>query len=171
MMTGKMNLIKKTQSIYSIEARKEKKGVIMDLQFWTCKNTWKASAKNTFWCLIGCSIGDFGTIGLFQIFKWSAPVLLIMILAMVNGIITSIILETVILLKGKMGLKESLKTAIGMSLISMLAMEAAMNLTDYFITGGAMITPKALFFSFLAGFIAPYPYNYWRLKKYHRACH
>ena len=33
---------------------------------WTCQHTWNRSAYNTLWCLIGCSIGDFGTIVLFQ---------------------------------------------------------------------------------------------------------
>ena len=34
--------------------------------FWLCKHTWKRSRLNTFWCLLGCSIGDFGTIFMFQ---------------------------------------------------------------------------------------------------------
>jgi len=34
---------------------------------WKCKHTWKRSAKNTAWCLLGCSIGDFGTILFFQL--------------------------------------------------------------------------------------------------------
>ena len=25
---------------------------------WKCKHTWRRSAKNTAWCLLGCSIGD-----------------------------------------------------------------------------------------------------------------
>jgi len=29
---------------------------------WDCKHTWRRSAKNTGWCELGCSIGDFGTI-------------------------------------------------------------------------------------------------------------
>ena len=33
---------------------------------WTCNHTWKKSAKNTLWCVIGCAIGDFGTIFFFQ---------------------------------------------------------------------------------------------------------
>ena len=66
---------------------------------WNCKHTWLRSAKNTLWCLLGCSIGDFGTILFFQLTKIPFPVLAIMILAIINGIITSIILETVILLK------------------------------------------------------------------------
>ena len=56
-----------------------------------------------------------------------------MILAIINGIITSIILETIILLKQNFSLKQAFKTAVGMSLISMVSMEIAMNATDYFL--------------------------------------
>ena len=38
---------------------------------WTCRHTWKRSAKNTAWCLLGCAIGDFGTILFFQLTKIS----------------------------------------------------------------------------------------------------
>ena len=99
---------------------------------WSCKHTWLRSAKNTSWCLLGCSIGDFGTILFFQLTKIPFPVLAIMILAIINGIITSIILETVILLKQNFSFKQAFKTAVGMSLISMVSMEIAMNATDYF---------------------------------------
>ena len=58
-------------------------------------------------------------------------------LAMLNGLLASIALETFILRRGGMRLPEAFRTAMGMSFISMLAMETAMNLTDYFITGGA----------------------------------
>ncbi len=66
---------------------------------WTCKHTWKRASYNTSWCLLGCAIGDFGTILFFQITKIPFPVLSIMILAIINGLITSIILETFILMK------------------------------------------------------------------------
>ena len=107
---------------------------------WSCKHTWSRSAKNTFWCLLGCSIGDFGTILFFQLTKIPFPVLAIMVLAIINGIITSIILETIILLRQNFSLKLAFKTAVGMSLISMVSMEIAMNATDYFLTGGAILT-------------------------------
>ncbi len=139
--------------------------------FWSCRHTWAKSANNTKWCLIGCAIGDFGTIAFFQFSDYNVATLTIFILAMINGLITSIILETYLLLKQKMSFKVALKTALGMSFISMLAMETAMNLTDYLLTGGAnfiwWVIPIALFF----GFITPWPYNYWRLKKWGQACH
>ena len=135
------------------------------------KKTWSRSAKNTFWCLLGCSIGDFGTILFFQLTGVSFSVLAIMILAIINGIITSIILETIILIKQNFTFKNAFKTAVGMSLISMISMEAAMNLTDYLITGGAMLTWWVIPIMLIAGFITPWPYNYWRLKKFNQACH
>ena len=138
---------------------------------WSCKQTWSRSAKNTFWCLLGCSIGDFGTILFFQLTKIPFPVLAIMILAIINGIFTSIILETVILLRQNFSLKQAFRTAVGMSLISMVSMEIAMNATDYFLTGGAILTWWVVPIMLAAGFVTPWPYNYWRLKKYNEACH
>tara|TARA_Y100001936_G_C15446749_1_gene347004 strand:+ start:51 stop:488 length:438 start_codon:yes stop_codon:yes gene_type:complete len=138
---------------------------------WACKYTWKQSAKNTAWCLLGCSIGDFGTILFFQITKISFPVLAIMILAIVNGLITSVILETIILIKQKMSLNESFKTAMSMSFISMISMEITMNFTDYVITGGAILNWWIIPIMLSVGFVTPWPYNYWRLKKYGINCH
>jgi len=138
---------------------------------WSCKHTWSRSAKNTSWCLLGCSIGDFGTILFFQLTQIPLPVLAIMILAIINGIITSIILETIILLKQSFTFKNAFKTAVGMSLISMVSMEVAMNLTDYLLTGGAMLTWWVVPIMLAVGFVTPWPYNYWRLKKFNIACH
>ena len=138
---------------------------------WYCKHTWKVSAKNTLWCVIGCSIGDFGTILFFQLSKIPFPILGIMTLAIINGLITSIILETIILLKQDFKFQNALKTAMGMSFISMVSMEVAMNLTDYLLTGGAMLNWWIVPIMLIVGFLTPWPYNYWRLKKFGIACH
>ena len=138
---------------------------------WFCKHTWKTSAKNTLWCVVGCSIGDFGTILFFQLTKITFPILGIMILAIINGLISSIILETFILIRQNFSFLNALKTASGMSLISMLSMEIAMNLTDYFLTGGAILTWWVIPIMLIAGFLTPWPYNYWRLKKFGVNCH
>ena len=138
---------------------------------WTCKHTWKTSAKNTMWCVMGCSIGDFGTILFFQLSKISFPILGIMILAIINGLITSIILETFILMKQNIEFKNALKTAMGMSFISMISMEITMNITDYLLTGGAMLTWWVIPIMLIVGFLTPWPYNYWRLKKFGITCH
>ena len=138
---------------------------------WSCKHTWKRSAKNTGWCLLGCAIGDLGTILFFQITKIPFPVLGIMTLAIINGLITSIILETIILLRQKLDFSKALKTALGMSFISMVSMEIAMNLTDVILTGGAILNWWVVPIMLLVGFLTPWPYNYWRLKKYNIACH
>ena len=138
---------------------------------WSCNHTWKISAKNTLWCLLGCSIGDFGTILFFQLTKIPFAVIGIMILAIINGLITSIILETIILMKQKFKFSEALKTALGMSFISMISMEIAMNLVDYLLVGDARLTWWVIPFMLTAGFLTPWPYNYWRLKKFDESCH
>ena len=138
---------------------------------WKHKETWKVSAKNTFWCLLGCAIGDFGTILFFQISQIPFPLLGIMILAIINGVITSIILETIILIRQNFSFINALKTASGMSLISMISMEITMNLTDYLLTGGAILNWWVIPIMLIVGFLTPWPYNYWRLKKFGITCH
>ena len=137
---------------------------------WICQLTWKRSAYNTMWCLIGCSIGDFGTILFFQITNIHWYTLAIMVLAIINGLITSIVLETIILLK-QMKIPSALKTALGMSFISMIMMEISMNVFDWLLTGGAYITWWIMPIMLVVGFVTPWPYNYWSLKKYNLACH
>ena len=138
---------------------------------WSCKHTWRRSAKNTAWCVLGCAIGDFGTILFFQLTEIPFPVLGIMILAIINGLITSIILETIILMIQKINSVNAIKTALGMSLISMISMEVMMNFTDYVLTGGAILTWGVVPIMLIVGFLTPWPYNYWRLKKFGIACH
>jgi len=137
---------------------------------WKCKHTWRRASINTLWCLLGCSIGDFGTIYFFQITGIAFPVTGIMILAIINGLITSVMLETFILSR-QMVLRLAFKTAIGMSMISMISMEISMNVVDVLITGGAVLVWWVLPIMLLAGFITPLPYNYYRLKKFGQACH
>ena len=138
---------------------------------WKHKETWKVSAKNTFWCLIGCAIGDFGTILFFQLSQIPFPLLGIMVLAIINGLITSIILETIILMRQNFSFKNAIKTASGMSLISMISMEITMNLTDYLLTGGAILNWWVIPNMLIVGFLTHWPYNFWRLKKFGIACH
>ena len=135
----------------------------------------KRSAKNTFGCLVGCAIGDLGAIYCFQ--RYYAPDSipndlwnLVWGIAMASGIATSIILETLILWR-QLGPVEAFRTALGMSLISMILMEAAMNLADYGMMGEPAITIEVLPFTLGAGFLAAWPYNYWRLKKHGKCCH
>ena len=137
---------------------------------WKCKHTWRRSAKNTLWCLLGCSIGDFGTILYFQLNAINWHTLSIMILAIVNGLITSIILETIILSR-QMTIKIAFQTALTMSFISMLAMEIAMNSVDWLILGEAKLVWWIVPIMLIIGFLTPWPYNYYRLKRYNIACH
>ena len=106
----------------------------------------------------------------FQFSSISISTVSIMILAIINGIITSIILETSILLS-QMSLKKAVQTAIGMSFISMISMEISMNVVDWIIMGEAQIVWWIIPIMLFVGFVTPWPYNYWRLKKYNIACH
>ena len=137
---------------------------------WSCQHTWKKASINTLWCLLGCSIGDFGTIFYFQSVEHSLLTWQIMVLAITNGVFTSILLETFILFR-QMNLREAFKVAIGMSFISMTAMEASMNIIDIVLTGGAKLTWWVIPIMLFVGFITPLPYNYYRLKKWGYGCH
>ena len=145
--------------------------------FWSDKPKWKRASFNTLNCLIGCSIGDFGMIIFLQAYYPETSMMWQMVLAIIAGLTTSILLETMIL-KYREGFDFmlALKTAFGMSFISMVGMEIAMNTTDFMITGGkaAFEDPMywtALIIAMIAGFLAPLPYNYYRLKKFNQACH
>jgi len=136
---------------------------------WNCKHTWMSSAYNTMWCLIGCSIGDFSTIFYFQSIDHSLSIYIVMLIAIINGLITSIILEILILIK-QMNFLTAFNVAIKMSFISMIAMEVAMNIVDLIFSDG-IITIWIIPIMLIVGFLTPWPYNYYRLKKYNDACH
>ena len=94
-----------------------------------------------------------------------------MTLAIINGLITSIILETFILMRQNFNFSKAFNTAIGMSFISMIGMELAMNITDVILTGGAVLNWWVVPIMLAVGYVTPWPYNYWRLKKHNQACH
>lgn len=139
---------------------------------WRCIFSWKKSAKNTAICLLGCSIGDNLTILFFQWTHFSISMWFLMSLAMVNGLLTSITLETIILSK-QLPLKVAIRTACGMSFISMLMMEAFANLTSIILAGGnrLMLTWWAILPSWLMGYLSAWIYNYYKIKKYGKSCH
>ena len=145
--------------------------------FWGDSSLWKRASFNTLNCLIGCSIGDFGMIIYLQAYHPEVSMMWQMILAIIAGLTTSIALETFILkVREKFNWAFALKTAFGMSFISMVGMEIAMNTTDFMITGGkaAFEDPMywtALVIAMVAGFLAPLPYNYYKLRKFNKACH
>ena len=145
--------------------------------FWTDKVKWKRASFNTLNCLIGCSIGDFGMIFFLQAYYPSTSMMKQMILAIIAGLCTSIMLETIILrAREHFSWSFALKTALGMSFISMLTMELAMTSTDFMVTGGKAAFDHPIYWMALmpalaVGFLAPLPYNYYRLKKLNQACH
>ena len=146
---------------------------------WGDCSVWKQSANNTKWCLIGCSIGEFGTLAYYSYSGLTADISLysnswyfFAILPLINGLATSVMLETFMLIRGQMDFRNALSTALGMSFISMLMMEIAMEITDLLFTQGELgMNPIAIPFMLIVGFLTPWPYNYWRLKKYGMACH
>ena len=146
---------------------------------WKDGSVWKQSAHNTKWCLIGCSIGEFGTLAYYSysgitsgLELYSKIWYFYAILPLINGLTTSVMLETIILMRGQMDFRNALSTAFGMSFISMLMMEIAMEITDLLFTQGELgLMPLAIPFMLLVGFLTPWPYNYWRLKKYGASCH
>ncbi|CAG8089757.1 unnamed protein product [Penicillium olsonii] len=150
----------------------------LSLQFWNCKSTWRRAGVNTLRCLVGCTAGDFSALWILQTYYPELGMGTIMAMSMASGITTSIILETVLLRRGadQLSWSRAARTAMGMSMVSMLAMELAENAVDYHLTGGmvAFDDPKfwlAAVVSMGAGYLAPLPYNYLRLRKYGKACH
>jgi len=146
-------------------------------QFWLHKKVWGRAAFNTLNCLVGCSIGDFGMILFLQALYPDTSMMTQMLLATIAGLCTSILLETILLsVREKFNWASAFQTAFSMSFISMIAMELAMNTSDFMMTGGkaAFGNPMywmALAVSMVVGFLAPLPYNYYKLKKYNKACH
>jgi copper chaperone CopZ len=146
---------------------------------WSDRSVWKQSANNTKWCLIGCAIGEFGTLAYYSFSGITADLVLysnmwyfFAILPLINGLATSVMLETAILMRNQMDFRGALSTAFGMSFISMLMMEIAMEITDLLFTGGQLgMNYYAIPLMLLVGFLTPWPYNYWRLKKLGKACH
>jgi hypothetical protein len=127
---------------------------------------------------VGCSIGDVGVLVLAQAFWPHAAMLIVMVIAILAGLVTSMILESVILrIREGFSWSQAVRTAASMSLLSMIAMEVAMNITDFALTGGNRMMSGAGWYvaslgvGALVGFLVPLPYNYWMLKRHGRACH
>ena len=147
-------------------------------RFWSDMSVWRKSGMNTSVCLLGCSIGEFSTLYAYSFFHVNEMVLsdpqyyVLLGLPLVNGLATSVALETGILKRQGMDLRNAFQTAMGMSFISMLFMEVSMEVVDLYFTNGSLaMDMRAVPFMLTAGFLAPWPYNYYRLKKYGKSCH
>ncbi|KAK6354349.1 hypothetical protein TWF730_008756 [Orbilia blumenaviensis] len=146
--------------------------------FWASRPIWNRAMVNTFRCLVGCTAGDFSAMWYLQAFHPELGISTIMAVSMASGLSTSLLLETVLLRYGRdrLAWPAAVKTAAGMSMISMLTMEMVQNVVDYHLTGGEVQFESPAFWvaavvSMSAGFLAPLPYNYHRLRKYGKACH
>ncbi|KAF9979844.1 hypothetical protein BGZ65_005922 [Modicella reniformis] len=153
---------------------------ISSLQFWSDPKTWNTASVNTFRCLVGCTIGDMSMLFYLQSVHPTLSPGIAMGLAMTSGVLTSISLETILLRFSKasnMSWRAAFKTATGMSLISMLTMEAVENAVDYHLMGWGNVNImdplfwKAIGWSALAGWSAPLPFNYWNLRRHGKSCH
>ncbi len=131
---------------------------------------------NTAICLLGCTIGDVAVV----VVSWScfphASMALVMVAAILAGLASSLLLETAWLMRRGLPLARAAVQALSMSLLSMVAMELAMNLVDLGLTGGNRMHlglagyAGILALGEVAGFLVPLPYNRWRLARGH-ACH
>ena len=141
-------------------------------EFWASLPVWRRAAANTTRCLVGCSIGDLGTLWLIQMHAPALPVAATVAAACAAGISTSLALETVVL-RVTEGFEWQLaaRTAWNMSLTSMVAMELAENAVELSISGGGCFSLAALPPALVAGFLAPLPYNYYMIRKHGRSCH
>ncbi|KAN0096002.1 protein of unknown function (DUF4396) domain containing protein [Hyaloscypha variabilis] len=156
----------------------KKNASLFSLPFWSSRPLWKRAGVNTLRCLVGCTLGDFSMMWFLQSQHPGLGLYTIMGFSMASGIASSMSLETLLLRYGldRLHWRAAVTTAAGMSLVSMLSMEAVENIVDYHLMGGIVnfTDPKfwaAAAVSSFAGFLAPLPYNYIRLRKYGRACH
>ncbi|KAI8367454.1 uncharacterized protein BYT42DRAFT_504186 [Radiomyces spectabilis] len=157
--------------------KKKEEPKFFSTEFWSDKVAWQRTRVNTLRCLIGCTSGDFSTMWYLQLYHPDLSPMTSMGLAMMAGLSTSLILETVLLRRSmKVPYPAAFKTAMGMSFASMIAMELAENVVDWHLTGGQVLFQDPKFWmaaaaSTVAGYVVPLPYNYWRLKALGKACH
>lgn len=137
---------------------------------------WRTAALNTSICLLGCSLGDVAVVVATRTWWPSGPMAVVLVLAVVAGLATSLALESTWLVLRGSAVRAAVVQAARMSLLSMVAMELAMNVVDLGLTGGMrMGLPWPAYLRILAGgevagFLVPLPYNAWRLARGH-ACH
>ena len=148
----------------------------LTLAFWSCRHTTRRAAVNTARCLLGCTVGDMGTLVALQVYYPSLGPEITVPISCTAGICSSLALESTLLTIGqdKLPVRVAVRTAFNMSFISMLAMELAENAVEIALTGGAFDSAAsflALLPATAAGFGAAYPYNFYMLRRYGRSCH
>merc|ERR1712230_270697 len=111
------------------------------VEFWTVGSVWKRASVNTLRCLVGCTTGDFSTLWYLQAYHPGFEMGTTMALSMGAGIGTSLILETALLHFGR----------------------------DKLPVSASIWTAAVL--SAIGGFLAPLPYNYFKLRRFGKSCH
>lgn len=146
--------------------------------FWGDSTLWRRAAINTGHCLVGCALGDIAAMTLLPIWFPTMGMLGLMGTAIVVGIASSLLLETLVLRwRERLPWRQAVAMAWAMSLISMAAMELVMNAVDFAVMGGQRFHWHSMSYwlawgpALLAGFFAVLPYNYAKLKRHGRSCH
>lgn len=146
---------------------------VRDTAFWSSWDHWRRAAANTSRCLVGCSIGDLGMLYALQAHAPDVGLPAAIAASCVAGISTSMALETVVLRATEdLAWQTALRTATGMSLLSMVSMELAENAVElYVMTDGFAASAscgldpsafrQAVPAAMLAGWLTPLPYNYY----------
>lgn len=146
--------------------------------FWSDRRLWLRASSNTGHCLLGCAIGDIAAMTLIPLWYPAIGMAPLMVLAVASGIATSLALESMILRwRERLSWSNAMRTAWGMSLISMAAMELVMNAVDLLVMGGQRLHWHDSGYwlawgpALAAGFLAVLPYNYAKIKRHGRSCH
>lgn len=137
---------------------------------------WALAAQATLHCLTGCVIGELAglVIGVELGLETWQTITLATLLSYASGFT----LGLVPVMRGRhISLIAALKIIWVGELVSIAAMEIAMNLADY--SMGGMGAKTALSWAFVrgflvavpAGFLAAWPVNYWLLKRNLKNCH
>lgn len=147
---------------------------------WTWRHapTWRRAAANSLHCLLGCAIGDVAAMTLVPLWWPTVPLPTLMAIAIAAGLFSSLLLETLVLRRReRMRWGAAVRVAFGMGILSMAAMELAMNVTDWLVMGSQRLPLHhagywlAWLAALAAGFLAPLPYNYYKLRQHGRSCH
>lgn len=138
-------------------------------------STWRAASSATVHCLTGCAIGEFAGLAIgtaLGLGVWPT-IMLATTLAFISGYALTLIP----FVRHGTPLRAALKTVWLGELVSISAMEVAMNVADYQLGGmaaGSLANP--VFWlgyagALVAGFCAGLPVNYWLLGKNLKNCH
>ena len=136
---------------------------------------WGGAASATLHCLTGCAIGEFAGLAI-GVSLGLAP-MATFTLAVVLAFLCGYALTLIPFVRRGVSLRDALRTVWLAELISISAMEIAMNLTDYHMGGmsvGSLADPvfwTSYGAALVAGFLAAWPINLLLLQRNMKTCH